>query len=124
MNDRYCRSCGQWPTHKPGCMNDPHIMRPESKGQGHRLIIQLKGRINELNEILEQRNKECSRNSQQIKGLNNDIVCLVRHAAVLGSDLAEFGENADWSTESFIGLPDHLQTAINDESERISKRGV
>ena len=53
---KYCPSCGQWPTHKSDCSNNP---RPQFVGESHRLIMQLKGRINELNEVLNQRNAEC-----------------------------------------------------------------
>lgn len=53
-------------------------------------------------------------NLQQAKA---EIERLIKHSATLGIELRD-GYNADASTESFFSLPDHLQTAINEETER------
>ena len=50
MKDRYCSICGQWPTHKGGCPNQPDF-RPTHGEYRHKLSNKDK-RIEELEKQL------------------------------------------------------------------------
>lgn len=52
-----------------------------------------------------------------------DVERLVEHIAVMGIELRDGADVVDASTESFRGLPDHLQRAINEAGEILEPNG-